>query len=135
MEIIIILASSILIFLSWQLYQAKRIRHFKKWIDTNITSELIHQLTEQLSNNRSEQFPNNDIHIEASILFWTQYRARIIQKSIQLNITNKQAIINMGFHRQCQHILFIEQAFLLPEEMLIPIDDIPCQKIIEETIY
>lgn len=123
MEILIILACSLLIFLSWQLYQAKRITHFKQWIDKELTPELTTKLTECLQKSRCATFQNNDVHIQASIYFWTQYRARVIQKALQLNIINKQTIIDMKYHRQCQHMLFIENEYLLPEEMLIPVDE------------
>lgn len=124
MEIVIVLAVAILVFFSWQLYQAKKVSKFKQWLRSSIQPKLSHELSQQLIHNRSDLFPNTPEHIEASIAFWTQYHSRIIQKSLQFNIINKQTIIDVGYYRQYQHLLFIEQQYLLPEEILIPYIDI-----------
>ncbi len=121
MEIIIVIALAILGFFSWQLYQAKKVKKFKLWLDNTITPELCHVLKKRLINHRSELFPNTGEHIQASCIFWAKYHSRVIQKALQLEIMTKQTIIDAGFHRQYQHILFIEQQYLLPEETLLPL--------------
>ena len=121
MEIIIVIAIAILCFVSWQLYQAKKVSKFKQWLNDTIEPQLCLELTKRLTHQRSQLFPNTDEHIQASCIFWTQFHSRVIQKALQLDIVTKQSIIDAGFYRQCQHIMFVEQQYLLPEEVLIPL--------------
>lgn len=113
MEVLILIAITLLTFMLWQLYRAKKFNKFKELIDIEITPQLLHQIEDELVTNRSKLFPNEECHIQASIAFWTQSRARIIQAALEREIISEKWLKDTGNYRNCQHLFYIEKQYLL----------------------
>lgn len=112
MQIIAILALSSLVWLIWQLIKAKRFTRFKQRIEDDLKEKVIASIIEELNENRSEIFPNNDSHKEATIFYWTQYKSRILHAALQREIITQQWLKDSGNLRNAQHLFFIEKAHL-----------------------
>ena len=109
MEIIIIIAFMALAWLIWQLTRAKRFTKFKMLIEQEIKPKVIAEILNELNKTRSDEFPNNEIHQQATILYWTQYKARILQAALQRGIIDKKWLEDTGNLRNSQHLFHIEQ--------------------------
>lgn len=107
----------------WQLYRAKKFTHFKKLIDIEIKPKIIKYFNEALIAERSTLTPNTDVHIEASILFWTYSRARIVQAALEKEIMTEEWLRSTGNYRHCQHLFYIEKETLLATDRIKPIED------------
>ena len=112
MEIIAILALLLLIWMLWQLVKAKRFTRFKRQIDTELKDKVIANIIEELTLTRSEQLPNNECHQAATLLFWTQYKSRILHAALTREIVDQQWLIDTGNLRNAQHLFFIERHHL-----------------------
>lgn len=112
MEIIAILALLSLVWMLWQLVKAKRFTRFKQQIDIELKDKVIADIIEELTLTRSEQLPNNDCHQAATLLFWTQYKSRILHAALAREIINQQWLIDSGNLRNAQHLFFIERQHL-----------------------
>lgn len=122
MEIIVVLAIGMILFLLWQLYRAKQFNRFKQRIESEITPQLIKHITTQLLASRCQLLPNTQAHIDASIIFWTCSKARVLQAALAQEIIDDNWLINTGNYRNCQHLFFIEKEFLLPADRIKPIE-------------
>ncbi len=117
MEIIATLALLSLIWLLWQLVKAKRFTRFKQQIDSELKDKVIANIIEELALTRCEQFPNNDCHQEATIMYWTQYKSRILHAALAREIIDQQWLIDTGNLRNAQHLFFIERQHIpLPSQ-------------------
>ncbi|KGJ89058.1 hypothetical protein [Colwellia psychrerythraea] len=117
MEIIAILALLSLLWLLWQLVKAKRFTRFKQQIDSELKSKVIANIIEELALTRSKQRPNNDCHQAATLLYWTQYKSRILHAALAREIIDQQWLIDSGNLRNAQHLFFIERQYLpLPSQ-------------------
>jgi len=112
MEIIAILALLSLVWMLWQLVKAKRFTRFKRQIDIELKDKVIADIIAELTLTRSEQLPNNDCHQAATLLFWTQYKSRILHAALAREIINQQWLIDSGNLRNAQHLFFIERQHL-----------------------
>ncbi|KGJ95568.1 hypothetical protein [Colwellia psychrerythraea] len=112
MEIIATLALLSLTWLLWQLVKAKRFTRFKQQIDSELKDKVIANIIEELALTRCEQFPNNDCHQEATIIYWTQYKSRILHAALAREIIDQQWLIDTGNLRNAQHLFFIERQYL-----------------------
>jgi len=112
MEIIATVALLSLIWLLWQLIKAKRFTRFKRMIDTDLKGKVISSIKERLEETRCEQYPNNDCHQEATLLYWTQYKSRILHAALEREIIDQQWLIDTGNLRNAQHLFFIERQHL-----------------------
>ena len=112
MEIIASLALLSLLWLIWQLVKAKRFTRFKQQIDAELKEKVIASIKEELEDTRSEQYPNNECHQEATLLYWTQYKSRILHAALEREIINQQWLIKTGNLRNAQHLFFIERHYL-----------------------
>jgi hypothetical protein len=112
MEIIATLALLSLLWLSWQLVKAKRFTRFKRQIDTELKDKVITNIIEELTLTRSEQFPNNDCHQAATLMYWTQYKSRILHAALAREIIDQQWLKDSGNLRNAQHLFFIERQYL-----------------------
>lgn len=121
MEFFILFAVFVIFFMLWQLYRAKKFSLFKKQIDTELKPKLITFINEKLIRERSALTPNNECHVEASILFWTLSRARIVQAALESEIINEAWLRETGNYRHCQHLFYIERVFLLAADRIQPI--------------
>ena len=117
MEIIATLALLSLIWLLWQLVKAKRFTRFKQQIDSELKDKVIANIIEELALTRCEQFPNNDCHQEPTIMYWTQYKSRILHAALAREIIDQQWLIDTGNLRNAQHLFFIERQHIpLPSQ-------------------
>jgi hypothetical protein len=112
MQIIAIIALASLTWLIWQLIKAKRFTRFKQKIEDDLKEKVIASVTDELLENRSEAFPNNDCHKTATIFYWTQYKSRILHAALQREIISEQWLKDSGNLRNAQHLFFIERAYL-----------------------
>lgn len=109
MQIIAVIALAALAWLIWQLVKAKRFNRFKQKIEDELKSKVIESVIEELELTRSDVFPNNDCHKEATILYWTQYKSRILQAALSREIITKEWLKNSGNLRNSQHLFYIEK--------------------------
>jgi len=112
MEIIALLALLSLVWLLWQLIKAKRFTRFKQQIINELKEKVIVDIKAELEETRSEQFPNNDCHQTATLLYWTQYKSRILHAALAREIIDQQWLIDTGNLRNAQHLYFIERQYL-----------------------
>ncbi|MDG1752024.1 MAG: hypothetical protein P8I03_10245 [Thalassotalea sp.] len=112
MEILVVIAAGLLVWMAWQLYRAKQFTQFKQLIETELKPQIVDYLTTELIKNRSELFPNSDCHIQASIDYWCRYKVRILQLALEKEIITKQWFIETGNTRNCQHLFHVEQQFM-----------------------
>ncbi|NQY34622.1 MAG: hypothetical protein HRT37_06590 [Alteromonadaceae bacterium] len=112
MEVIVTIASLTLIWLIWQLFKAKRFNKFKLQIEKELKPKVIEHILDDLQDNSSELFPNNQVHQEATVYFWTQYKSRILQAALQREIIDEKWLKDTGNLRNSQHLFHIEQQYL-----------------------
>ena len=72
MQIIALLAIASLLWLIWQLIRAKRFTRFKQKIEDELKDKVIAHIIEELNETRSEMYPNNECHQEATLFYWCQ---------------------------------------------------------------
>ena len=111
-QIIIAFAAVSLAWLIWQLMKAKRFTRFKLLIDEELKAKVIESIIADLNESRSEIFPNNEYHQQATIFYWTQYKSRILHAALQREIISEQWLKETGNLRNAQHLFFVEQAHL-----------------------
>ena len=80
-------------------------------IEDELKEKVVASIIEELTENRSEAFPNNDCHQEATIFYWTQYKSRILHAALQREIITQQWLKESGNLRNAQHLFFIEQQY------------------------
>ena len=113
MQIIAVLALTALAWLIWQLIKAKRFSRFKQKIEDELKDKVIASIIDELEESRSDIFPNNDCHKEASVFYWTQYKSRILHAALQREIITEQWLKDSGNLRNAQHLFYIEKRFIL----------------------
>ncbi len=112
MEIIALLALGSLFWLVWQLIKAKKFNKFKQQIEQELKAKVVEKIIEELNETRSELYPNNGCHQDATIFFWTQYKSRILHAALQRKIIDEQWLKSSGNLRNAQHLFHIEQQYL-----------------------
>jgi hypothetical protein len=112
MEIIALLALLSLLWLIWQLIKAKQFTRFKREIEQNLKTKVIDSIIAELDETRSEVFPNNECHQEATINYWTQYKSRILHAALQRDIIDQQWLKNSGNLRNAQHLFYVERQYV-----------------------
>ena len=113
MEFIVAAALGVLIWLIWQLVQAKRFTQFKHCLENEIKPKVFAHIINELNETRSETFPNNDVHQAATLYFWGQYNSRILQAALIREIVDEQWLKDTGNMKNSQHLFFIERDKLL----------------------
>jgi|GEM_PF-1490316 len=96
----------------WQLYRAKQYTKFKKQIEQELKPQVIQKIIEQLNESRSELFPNNAIHEQATLYYWTQYKGRILKAALIHEIIDEKWLKETGNTRNSQHLFHVEQQHL-----------------------
>lgn len=109
MEVFALIAVAILSWLVWQLVKAKRFNRFKDKIEIELKPLVIEKIKEHLVLTRCELLPNNNVHQQATIDYWCQYKSRILQVALQLHVIDKQWLIDSKNIRNCQHLFHIEK--------------------------
>lgn len=112
MEILVIIAVGVILWMVWQLYRAKQFTQFKQLIESEIKPKIVDHLTNELIENRSDLFPNSDCHIQASINYWCKYKVRVLQFALEKEIITEQWLEETGNTRNCQHLFHVEQQFM-----------------------
>lgn len=112
MQIIAVLALASLAWLIWQLIKAKRFTRFKQKIEDELKEKVITSIADELEESRSDIFPNNNCHKEATIFYWTQYKSRILHAALQREIITEQWLTESGNLRNAQHLFYVENKYL-----------------------
>ncbi|MDO6508823.1 hypothetical protein Q4506_17685 [Colwellia sp. 4_MG-2023] len=112
MQIIAVLALAIMVWLIWQLIKAKRFTRFKQKIEDELKEQVIASIIEEMAESRSDIFPNNEYHQEATIYYWCQYKSRILHAALQREIITEQWLKDSGNLRNAQHLFFVESKYL-----------------------
>jgi hypothetical protein len=107
-----VFAVAVLLWMAWLLVKAKRFTKFKQQIEQELKPKVIADILAELEESRSELFPNNEIHQQATIYYWSQYKARILQAALKREIISKQWLKDTGNLRNSQHLFHIEQQYL-----------------------
>jgi DNA-binding HxlR family transcriptional regulator len=107
-----VFALIILLWMAWLLIKAKRFTQFKREIEQELKPKVIADILAELEESRSELFPNNEVHQQATLYYWTQYKARILQAALQREIISTQWLKDTGNLRNSQHLFHIEQQYL-----------------------
>lgn len=111
-DIFMVFAVAVLLWMAWLLVKAKRFTKFKQEIEEELKPKVIADILAELEENRSEMFPNNEVHQQATLYYWTQYKARILQAALQREIISQQWLKDTGNLRNSQHLFHIEQQHL-----------------------
>jgi len=114
-----VLAIIVLIWMFWQLYRAKQFTKFKTYLNNEIKNKVTEALKIELENSRSELTPNNETHIEAALLYWTQSPVRILQYALNRELITIETLKKEKKWRYCQHLFHVQKQFLNPT---IPIE-------------
>ena len=72
-EVLVLLALSALsalLWLVWQLVRAKRFTRFKRTLDQDIKPKVVSHILDELEQTRSDLFPNNQVHQDATVYYW-----------------------------------------------------------------
>jgi len=111
-DIFMVFAIAVILWMAWLLVKAKRFTKFKQQIEQEIKPKVIADILAELEESRSEVFPNNEVHQQATIYYWSQYKARILQAALQREIISQQWLKDTGNLRNSQHLFHIEQQYL-----------------------
>jgi len=112
MEIIALLALLSLLWLIWQLIKAKKFTRFTSDIEKQLKTKVIENIIAELDATRSDIYPNNECHQQATIKYWTQYKSRILHAALQREIIDQQWLKDSGNLRNAQHLFHIERQYL-----------------------
>ncbi|WP_281556344.1 hypothetical protein [Thalassomonas sp. RHCl1] len=111
MEVILILAVIALGALAWLIYQllrAKKFTRFKQTLEQEIKPKVVRHIINELNETRSELFPNNEAHQQATIYYWCQYKSRILQAALNREIIDENWLKQTGNWRNSQHLFHVE---------------------------
>ena len=111
-NIVFFFAIAVILWMAWLLVKAKRFTKFKQRIEEELKPKVIANILAELEENRSEVFPNNEAHQHATIYYWSQYKARILQAALQREIISTQWLKDTGNLRNSQHLFHVEQEHL-----------------------
>lgn len=115
MEVVVVCALLVLSWFAWQLVKAKRFTRFKLFLTEQISPQVEQGILEQLTEQQSELYPNNEIHQQATLYFWTQYRVRILQWALMNELLTEQQLKKDKQWRNCQHLFYIEKPYLVTQ--------------------
>ena len=101
-------ALGLLLWMAWLLFKAKQFTRFKVMIERDLKPKVIEKLTYELEYNRSDNTPNIQAHINATIFYWCEYKSRILQAALAHQIVDQQWLVKTGNLRNSQHLFFIE---------------------------
>jgi hypothetical protein len=111
-DILFFFAVAVILWMAWLLVKAKRFTKFKLQIEKELKPKVIADILAELEESRSEIFPNNEIHQQATIYYWSQYKVRILQAALQREIISTQWLKDTGNLRNSQHLFHVEQEYL-----------------------
>ena len=110
--VLVVIALLSLTWLIWQLVKAKQYTRFKIRVEEELKPKVIAHIIEELEETRSDIFPNTNIHQQASLYYWTQYRGRILKAALEREIIDEKWLKDTGNMRNSQHLFHVEQQFL-----------------------
>ena len=111
-DILPVFAGAIILWMAWLLIKAKRFTKFKQLIEDELKPKVIEDILAGLEESRSDVFPNNEIHQQATIYYWSQYKGRILQAALQREIITTQWLKDTGNLRNSQHLFHVEREYL-----------------------
>lgn len=114
---------ALIAWLAWQLVKAKQFTRFKLYLIKDIKPQVKQSIIEQLHDERSDVFPNNEEHQKATCYYWTQYPVRVLQWALAHNILTEQQLKQEKQWRNCQHLFYVEQAYLVKEQPRVTLPD------------
>ena len=109
MEFFIIVAVLTITWFAWQLYRAKQFTRFKVLLNAELKTKVIESIKEELTESRSDIYPNNDCHQQATIDYWCRYPIRIAQAALAREIIDDAWLKETGNYRNCQHLFHIQR--------------------------
>lgn len=112
MEIVVVIAGVVLVWMAWQLYRAKQFNHFRKLVINELKPKVVEHIQSHLIETRSDIYPNSSAHIQAATTYWCQYSVRVLQYALEHEVINKQWLIETGNYRHCQHLFHVEKRFM-----------------------
>lgn len=89
--------------------RAKHFTQFKRQIIQELKPKVIANITEEMSQTRSEQLPNNSAHQEATIYYWSASAGKILQAALMREIIDEQWLKTTGNLRNSQHLFHVER--------------------------
>lgn len=89
--------------------RAKHFTQFRRQVMQELKPKVIADIIEEMELTRSEQQPNNDVHQEATIAYWTASTGRILQAALMREIITEQWLKETGNLRNSQHLFHIER--------------------------
>ncbi|WDE01785.1 hypothetical protein SG35_006440 [Thalassomonas actiniarum] len=108
MLILAVLALGALAWLIYQLLRAKKFTRFKQTLEQEIKPKVVQHIIDELNETRSELFPNNEAHQQATIYYWCQYKSRILQAALNREIIDESWLKQSGNWRNSQHLFHVE---------------------------
>lgn len=81
-------------------------------INDELKPKVIAHIIAELEETRSAEFPNTEVHQQATLYYWTQYKGRILKAALAREIIDEEWLISTGNKRNSQHLFYIEQQFL-----------------------
>ncbi len=108
-EFFVVVAIAILFWFCWQLIKAKRFTKFKQCLELEIKPKVFSHIIDELNETRSTLLPNNEVHQQATLYFWGQYKVRILQAALTRDIIDEQWLKDTGNIKNSQHLFFIER--------------------------
>ena len=93
----------------WQLIKAKRFTKFKQHLEQELKPKVFEHIITELNETRTELLPNNEIHQQATLYYWGQYKVRILQAALIRDIIDEQWLKDTGNIKNSQHLFFIER--------------------------
>jgi len=108
-EFIVAAAVVVLLWFVWQLVKAKRFTKFKQCLEKEIKPKVFAHIMNELDETRSDLLPNNEVHQQATLYYWGQYKVRILQAALIREIIDEQWLKDTGNVKNSQHLFFIER--------------------------
>jgi hypothetical protein len=109
LEIIVVIAVLFLAWLIWQLMRAKHFTRFRRQVMQELKPKVIANIIEEMEQTRSEQLPNNSVHQEAAIYYWSASAGRVLQAALMREIIDEKWLKETGNLRNSQHLFHVER--------------------------
>ena len=88
--------------------RAKHFTQFKRQIIQELKPKVITSIIDEMTQTRSDQFPNTSAHQEATISYWSASAGRVLQAALMREIIDEQWLKETGNLRNSQHLFHIE---------------------------
>lgn len=89
--------------------RAKHFTRFRRQVMQELKPKVIASIVEEMKQTRSAQLPNNLVHQEATIAYWSFSAGRILQAALIREIIDEKWLKETGNLRNSQHLFHIER--------------------------